>query len=91
MAKQGNDKANCVFCGGPLVSQQVTFHYEEEKRHVCVEHVPAQVCKRCGEKIYTPTVTRWLMKIVREKNKPARTIAVPVFDYDSTVSFPSNP
>ena len=39
----------CVFCGGNMVKSKVTFTYEEDKKHIIIEHVPAEVCTRCGE------------------------------------------
>ena len=42
----------CVFCGGKTEKKKVTFRYEEDDKYlfVEVEHVPADVCIKCGEK-----------------------------------------
>ena len=44
----------CSFCGGELKNTTVTFSYEEDETYILVEHVPAEVCSQCGEKLYTP-------------------------------------
>lgn len=71
----------CPFCGGKSVRQFVTFTYEEDAKYVFIEHVPADVCERCGEKMYAPDVTDKLLKIARTKLKPVRKVEVPVYDF----------
>jgi YgiT-type zinc finger domain-containing protein len=39
----------CVFCGGETTQTSTTFSYEGEDKYFIVEHVPAEVCERCGE------------------------------------------
>lgn len=71
----------CVFCGGNVVKSEVTFTYEEDEKRLFIEHVPAEVCKRCGEKMYSPEVTDELLRFARSEFKPARKIEVPVYDF----------
>ena len=71
----------CVFCGGKVINEQVTFVYESEDRFFFVEHVPAEVCTKCGEKTYTPKVTDELLKYAKKESKPAKTVKVPVFNF----------
>jgi YgiT-type zinc finger domain-containing protein len=71
----------CVFCGGRAVTETVTFTYEEDDKYIFIEHVPADVCERCGEKMYTPEVTDKLLRIARRKLEPVRRIEVPVYDF----------
>ena len=71
----------CVFCGGETKKMQVTFTYEEGNRYFFVEHVPAEVCERCGEKTYSPKVTDELLKFAKDKFKPVKKLEVPVFDF----------
>lgn len=62
----------------------VTFSYEEEGKYFLVEHVPAEVCERCGEKMYSPDVTDELLKFAKDKFKPVKKLEVPVFDFAET-------
>ena len=71
----------CVFCGGNLEKKNVTFSYEEDEKYLLVENVPAEVCSKCGEKIYSPEVTEELLKFASEEIAPVRVKEVPVFDY----------
>lgn len=71
----------CVFCGGETKKTEVTFSYEEGDKYFLVEHVPAEVCERCGEKTYSPDVTDELLKFAKNKFKPVRKREVPVFDF----------
>jgi len=71
----------CVFCGGNAVKSMATFTYEEDEKHLIIEHVPADVCKRCGEKMYSPEVTDELLRFASNEFKPARKIEVPVYDF----------
>jgi YgiT-type zinc finger domain-containing protein len=47
----------CVWCGGELKHDSVTFSYEDYETYMLVEHVPADVCLQCGEKLSSPEVT----------------------------------
>lgn len=71
----------CVFCGGEMRKMLVTFSYEEEGKFFLVEHVPAEVCERCGEKTYSPDVTAELLKFAKDIFKPVKKLEVPVFDF----------
>ncbi len=71
----------CVFCGGPMRSDTVTFSFEDEDAYVLVEHVPAEVCGHCGEKVYTPEVTDALLEIAGRKPEPVKVLSIPVYDF----------
>ena len=71
----------CVFCGGKVENQSVTFIYDEDGEYFFVENVPAEVCSQCGEKTYSPDVTDDLLQIAKKRLKPNKTIQVPVFNY----------
>jgi HTH-type transcriptional regulator/antitoxin MqsA len=77
----------CPFCGGKVVKEKVTFTYEEDEKYIFIEHVPADVCERCGEKMYTPDVTDELLRIARTELKPVRKIEVPVYDFVADIPF----
>ena len=71
----------CVFCGGQLKEELVTFVYEDDDKYFFVEHVPAEVCRKCGERTYTSDVTDDILGFAKRKDKPIKTIEVPVFDF----------
>jgi YgiT-type zinc finger domain-containing protein len=76
----------CVFCGGETKKMSVTFSYEDEDKFFLVEHVPAEICERCGEKTYARDVTDELMKFAGHKFKPVKKLEVPVFDFSESVN-----
>ncbi len=71
----------CVFCGGRVESQKVTFVYDYDNDYFFIENVPAEVCVQCGEKTYSPEVTDELIRLAKKELKPVKTIQVPVFEY----------
>lgn len=71
----------CVFCGGKVEMQNVTFIYDEGNDYLFIENVPAEVCLQCGEKTYSPEVTDDLLRLAKRTLKPAKMVEVPVFDY----------
>ena len=73
--------SKCVFCGGKVVNEKVTFVYESDDRFFFVKHVPAEVCTKCGEKTYTPKVTEELLKYAKKETKSAKIARVPVFNF----------
>ena len=75
----------CVFCGGKVESQKVTFVYDNDSDYFLIENVPVEVCKQCGEKTYAPEVEDELIRVAQKKLKPVKTIQVPVFDYANPV------
>ena len=71
----------CLFCGGKVEQKVITFSYEEDDNYLLVENVPASVCTKCGEKMYSPEVTDELLKFTRAEFKPRKIVQVPVFDF----------
>jgi YgiT-type zinc finger domain-containing protein len=81
----GGIKLTCVFCGGETEYKEVTFIYEGEDNYIVVKNVPAEVCERCGERMYTPEITEELLKFAQYRFKPTKTIQIPVFDYTEKI------
>ncbi|VEN72724.1 conserved hypothetical protein [Candidatus Desulfarcum epimagneticum] len=75
----------CAFCGGELKKDFVTFSYEDAESYVLVEHVPAEVCPKCGEKLYSPDVTDALLQFAERQGEPVRFIQVPVYDFSEAM------
>ncbi|HAP67546.1 MAG TPA: type II toxin-antitoxin system MqsA family antitoxin [Nitrospinae bacterium] len=71
----------CVFCGGNVEKAMVTFTYKDDDKYLFVEHVSADICTRCSEKMYSPKVADELLEFAKNKFKPVKTIKVPVFDF----------
>ena len=71
----------CVFCGGKTGKKKVTFRYEEEDKYLFIVHVPADVCTKCREKMYSPKATDEFLRFASEEFKPVKTVNVPVYNF----------
>lgn len=48
---------------------------------VLVEHIPAMVCARCGEKIFSRETTERVRQLVQGDVEPVRAISLHVFEF----------
>jgi HTH-type transcriptional regulator / antitoxin MqsA len=46
-----------------------------------VENVPASVCDRCGEEVFSRETTERIRVMLNEENKPIRSVSLDVFSY----------
>jgi YgiT-type zinc finger domain-containing protein len=69
----------CHVCGGTAAkSEFVNEVFTIGDRRVLVEHIPAQVCERCGEATFSREITEKIRRLVHDA-RPARTVALDVF------------
>jgi HTH-type transcriptional regulator / antitoxin MqsA len=50
-----------------------------------VENIPAMVCSRCGEEVFSRETTEHVRVMLHRGNKPVRSISVGVFSYGEAV------
>jgi len=72
----------CLVCHREMVKKKVTVDLRIGDELSIVENVPATVCNHCGERVFTPEVTRKLQALAKQRKKPPRTLTVPVFSLD---------
>jgi hypothetical protein len=48
-------------------------------RRVLVEHIPAQVCERCGEDSFSSATAERVRRLVHEEGQPHATVTMDVF------------
>lgn len=71
----------CHVCGGEAARNEfVNEVLEFDGRRVLVEHIPAQVCSRCGEATFSRETTERIRLLVHGEGRPARTVALEVFE-----------
>ncbi|MCZ7546536.1 MAG: YgiT-type zinc finger protein [Anaerolineae bacterium] len=70
----------CNYCGEAMHEEEVTHIQTLETGIVIVEHVPALVCGRCGNRYYTPETYDRLYALIHGDAKPLRVESVPVLD-----------
>jgi hypothetical protein len=66
-----------------FVDQTVTYTLEIEGRFVIIEHVPARVSARTGERFFSPETVARLQRVVWDGKTPSRVVEAPVFEYTS--------
>ncbi len=68
----------CSHCAAKpeFVSEVFTL----EGRCVMVEHIPAQVCERCGEATFSRETTEKIRKLVHGGGQPLKTVPLNVFE-----------
>lgn len=79
-------RQTCHNCGEALYEEEVTHVQELETGMVIVEHVPALVCKRCGNHYYTPDTYDRLYALIHGDVRPLRVESVPVLDMRQTAA-----
>lgn len=69
----------CDVCGGTAARNEfVSEVFTIDSRRVLVEHIPAQVCERCGEAVFSRETTERVRRLVHDAS-PARTVSLDVF------------
>jgi YgiT-type zinc finger domain-containing protein len=70
---------SCQVCGGTAARNEfVSEVFTVVGRRVLVEHIPAQVCERCGEPTFSRETTERVRRLVHEA-RPAKTVSLDVF------------
>lgn len=69
----------CHVCGHSAArSEPVSEVFTFEGRRVLVENIPAQVCERCGEAVFSRETTEHVRRLAHEA-RPAKTVPLDVF------------
>jgi YgiT-type zinc finger domain-containing protein len=83
ISKRQKEKSGeiCDFCGGTLYPKTVNLEFRVKGELIVIEGVPAEVCNRCGEKYLSAEVDASVERLLKNKPKAEKTIAVPVFKW----------
>ena len=70
----------CHVCGSTAATDKsVSEVFTIDGRPVLVEHIPAQVCERCGEPTFSRSTTEKVRRLVHGEGRPVRTVPMDVF------------
>jgi len=70
----------CHVCGGTAARDELVSEvFTVDGRRVLVEHVPTQVCERCGEATFSRATTEKVRRLVHGEGRPVRTVPMDVF------------
>jgi HTH-type transcriptional regulator/antitoxin MqsA len=71
---------SCHVCGNTTPkSDFLSEVFTIDGRRVLVEHIPAQVCKRCGEAIFSRETIERVRRLVRQEGQPSKTVSLDIF------------
>jgi len=72
----------CHVCGSTESSKEfVSEVFHIDGKPVLVENIPAQVCARCGEEIFSRQTTEKVRLLVHGKARPIKSVQMDVFAY----------
>ena len=70
----------CHVCGNTTAkSAFVSEIFTIDERRVLVEHIPAQVCERCDEAVFSSETTEKIRNLIHESGRPLKTVPLDVF------------
>jgi YgiT-type zinc finger domain-containing protein len=73
---------SCDVCAiGERRPQLIQYSVPMAGRLILVDHVPAEVCDRCGEVTLSPDVVERLQQTVWRREPPARFVETAVYDF----------
>ncbi len=72
----------CHICGSVEGQEKLVNEvFEIDGEFVLVENIPAVVCTRCGESVFSRETTERVRKLVHEKHHPIKSVTLNVFSY----------
>ena len=72
----------CHVCGSDEYHEELVSEvFQIDGKPVLVENIPARVCNRCGEPVYSRETTEKIRQMLHSQVKPIRTVRMPVFVY----------
>jgi YgiT-type zinc finger domain-containing protein len=70
----------CHVCGNKTSREEfVSEVFQAEDRRVLIEHIPAQVCERCGEAVFSAETAERIRGLVHSEAHPLKTVPLDVF------------
>ena len=71
----------CHVCGNETASSEfVSEVFDVDGRRVLVEHIPAQVCTRCREAVFSRQTTERVRQLIHGASRPTKTVSLDVFE-----------
>lgn len=72
----------CHVCGAKEAKEKyIDMMFQIDGRPVLVENIPAMVCTRCGEEIFSRETTESIRRMVQGEGKPVKSIPMDVYAF----------
>ncbi len=77
------DYGDCHVCGKRMKERRVKQDFWIRGKLLVIEHVPAGVCPRCGERVVRAEVGQAIFALINgsQRRRKARTMLVPVLRF----------
>lgn len=72
----------CELCEGELEQRQVLARFRYIGETIYIEHVPAWVCRHCGEQYYDAPVYKQMERIAQQREQIHRRISFPLAEFE---------
>ena len=72
-------KCSIQGCPGRYEQKEIIHTVRQAGQILVLEHVPAEVCSICGDKILSPRTIRHIEALLKNKRQPQK--LVPLYDY----------
>ena len=73
----------CNVCGSDSShAEQVSEIFNINGKLHLVENIPAQVCDRCGEEVFSRETTERIRAMLHGTNEPVRSVSLDVFSFN---------
>lgn len=59
----------------------MTVPYRHKRKFVIIEHVPAGVCRRCGERYYEAATVERMETMAKRRQAAKKSMLVPIRDF----------
>ena len=77
----------CSRCGGQMDTQRVTFCVPAARpQPIIIEDVPAMVCRRCGDEVFSDAVTETFERIRDGGMQPNGQVYSSVYEYQRLIA-----
>ena len=78
----GGSYFHCHNCGSDEARQEVVREvFEIDGKPLLVENIPAEVCIRCGEAVFSRETTERVRRMVHGEAKPVKSLQMDVFAF----------
>lgn len=76
----------CHVCGSTESHiEQVSEVFKIQGSFYLVENIPATVCSRCGEEVFSRETTERVRVMLHQGDSPTRSVSLDVFSYEEAV------
>jgi YgiT-type zinc finger domain-containing protein len=66
----------CIHCHGTLERGRTSYTVNRKGYHLIIDHVPAWICKQCGEALFDEETVEAIQAMLREVDRQAEALAL---------------